>query len=277
MPVLAAGTLLAQQAPVTRLRGRVIDATGGAIPAATVTVTDAQNSTRTLVTGATGTFVLGGLASGRYDVRVFFPGFDVYENTAVDLTEGRTRTLLISLSIAPISEEITLKAEPTFHRGTVVLPGSDAEALPDDPDDLAADLEALAGASGAPQGAQLFIDGFTAARLPPKASIRELRTNQNPYSAAYDRVGFGRIEVFTKPGSDKFRGQLSFNFGHGIFNSRNPFYPSGRPLFQEGLVGANLSGALSKRASGTVDLETREIATSAVINATVLEIGRAHV
>ncbi|MBI3940950.1 MAG: TonB-dependent receptor, partial [Acidobacteria bacterium] len=138
-------------------------------------------------------------------------------------------------------------------------------------DDLAADLEALAGASTAPQGTQLFVDGFSGGRLPSRVSIREFRTNQNPYSAAYDRVGFGRIEVFTKPGSDKFRGETFFSFGDGDFNSRNPFYVFNRPVFQERLFGGKLSGPLNKRASFSADMERRELDTKAVINATVLD------
>lgn len=269
--VLAVGTVLAQQPTDATLRGRVIDGTGGAIPGATVTVTDVQENTKTLATDATGTYVLRGLAPGRYTVLVSFSGFAEYEDTAVDIAAGSTKTLRISLSIAPIKEQIDIKYEPNFHRGMIVVPGSDFDALPDDPDDLAADLEALAGSSAAPQGTQLFIDGFTGGRLPPKASIREFRTNQNPFSAVYDRVGFGRIEVFTKPGSDKFRGQLYFNHGNGLFNTRNPFYLSDRPLFLEELYGGNLSGPLSKRASFTLDLEARDIRTKAVINATVLD------
>lgn len=279
-PALAVGTVLAQQvtdptgarrAGAGTVRGRVIDATGGALPGATVTVTDARENTETVATDATGTYVFSSLAPGRYTVRAFFSGFAPYENTEVDITAGRTiRTLPISLSIAPITEEITIRHEPTFHGSTVVLPG-DSEVLPDDPDDLAADLEALAGSSTAPQGTHMFVDGFTEARLPPKASIREFRTNQNPYSAINDRVGFGRIDVFTKPGSDKLKGQAFFNFGNGIFNARNPFYPTARPLFRESFYGANLGGPLSKRASFTVDLDTRAIDTKAVINATVLD------
>jgi hypothetical protein len=49
---------------------------------------------------------------------------------------------------------------------------------------------------------------FTAGQLPPKESIREIRINQNPFSAEFDKLGYGRIEVFTKPGTDKFHGQF---------------------------------------------------------------------
>jgi hypothetical protein len=278
-PVLAVSTVSAQQATgaegprqarVETMRGRVVDATGGALPGATVTLTDVRQNTETVATDATGTYVFRRLAPGRYTVGALFTGFAPYENTEVDITAGRTTTLPILLNIEKIKEEITLTYEPTFHRGTVILSGDD-EALPEDPDDLAADLEALAGSSAAPQGTQMFVDGFTATRLPSKASIREFRTNQNPFSAVNDRVGFGRIEVFTKPGSDKRRGQVFFNFGQGIFNARNPFFPSDHPLFWEVFSGGNLSGPLTKRASFVVDLETREINTAAVISATVLD------
>lgn len=268
---LAVGTALAQQVTDT-VQGRVFDLTGGVIPGATVTLTDARGNTRTLTTDETGTYVFRGLAPGRYTVRASSPNFAPYENTAVEITTGHVTILPIQLSLAAIEQEITLLQEIPFRAGAVdLLPGSDFEALPEDPDDLAADLELLAGASAGPQGTQIFVDGFSGGRLPPKASIREFRTNQNPFSAAYDRVGFGRIEVFTKPGSDKFRGEAFFNFGDSHFNARNPFYASRRPAFQERFFGGRLSGPLNKRASFSVDLERRELDTKAVVSATVLD------
>lgn len=268
----AVGTPLAQQVP-DRVSGRVVDATGGAIAGATVTVTDAQGNPTTVTTNSTGSYIFMDLPPGQYTVSASFAGFAPYENPAVEIAAGRTTILPILLSLAPIKQEVTIQpAQGVFRNaGAVVLPGDEFEALPDDPDDLAADLEALAGSSAGPQGSQMFVDGFSGARLPPKTSIREFRTNQNPFSAAYDRVGFGRIEVFTKPGADKLRGQVFFNFGHAIFNSRNPFYPSDRPLIWERFYGGNFSGPLHKRASFSVDLERREIDTKAVINATLLD------
>ena len=70
------------------------------------------------------------------------------------------------------------------------------------------DLQALAGPSAGPNGGQIYIDGFTGGQLPPKSSIREIRINQNPFSAEYDKLGYGRIEIFTKPGTDKYHGQI---------------------------------------------------------------------
>ena len=100
------------------------------------------------------------------------------------------------------------------------MKGDDLDSLPDDPDDLAAALQALAGPSAGPNGGQIFIDGFTGGRLPPRSAIREVRINSNPFSAEYDRLGFGRIEILTRPGSDRYRGQASFNFNDDALNSR---------------------------------------------------------
>ena len=103
-----------------------------------------------------------------------------------------------------------------------MINGAALDALPDDPDELQTDLTALAGPSAGPNGGQFYIDGFTAGQLPPKSAIREIRINQNPFSAQYDKVGYGRIEIFTKPGTDKWHGGVSVNANDSAFNSKNP-------------------------------------------------------
>src|SRR6185369_10007446 len=124
-----------------------------------------------------------------------------------------------------------------------VLSGKDIDALPDDPDELAAALQALAGPSIGPGGGQIFIDGFSGANLPPKSSIREIRINQNPFAAENDQPS-GRIDILTKPGTDKFRGSLSLNFNDEALNSRNPFAVSSakRSPFQIRQYSGSLSG-----------------------------------
>src|ERR1700738_4292434 len=99
----------------------------------------------------------------------------------------------------------TLDVNHARNAGALIISGKKLEALPDDPDELLTDLQALAGPSAGPNGGQLYIDGFTAGQLPPKSSIREIRINQNPFSAEYDKLGYGRIEIFTKPGTDKYQ------------------------------------------------------------------------
>src|SRR5205085_7966258 len=110
-------------------------------------------------------------------------------------------------------------------------------------------------------------------RPPPKDTIRELRINQNPFSAEFDRPGLGRVDITTKPGTDKVRGQGFFNFADARLNSRNPFSPERAPA-QERYYGGSLSGpVVSKRASLFLNFERRETDGNIVINATVLGPG----
>jgi hypothetical protein len=170
-----------------------------------------------------------------------------------------------------VAAETPLSAEAGNNSDAIVMRGADLDALPDDPDDLAAALQALAGPSAGPNGAEIFIDGFTGGRLPPKESIREIRLNQNPFSAENDRPGGGRIEILTKPGTDKFRGQVFYNFMDESLNSRNPFAPN-RAAFQLRQYGGNLSGPIvSKRASFFVDFERRVTDDNDIVNATILD------
>lgn len=117
----------------------------------------------------------------------------------------------------------TLSTESSNNASALVLKGEDLKALADDPEDLMTDLQALAGPSAGPGGSSIFIDGFSSGQLLSKDAIREIRINQNPFSPEYDKLGLGRIEILTKPGSDKFHGTEYYNFVDSIWNSRNPY------------------------------------------------------
>jgi hypothetical protein len=121
-----------------------------------------------------------------------------------------------------------------------------------------------------PNGGELFVDGFTAGELPPKESIRDIRINSNPFSPEYDTLGYGRIEIFTKPGTDKFHGTAFYNFGDDFWNSRNPYAAEKAP-FLLGEAGGNLAGPPSKRASFTMDFQRHSIDNGAIINGSTVE------
>ncbi|HJY27303.1 MAG TPA: TonB-dependent receptor, partial [Pyrinomonadaceae bacterium] len=93
----------------------------------------------------------------------------------------------------------------------------------------------------------------------------------NPFSAEYDRLGFGRIEILTRPGTDRFRGQVSFNFNDDALNARNPFADS-RPAIQTRQYGGNFGGPISKKkASFFVDFDKRDVDDEALIVGQVLD------
>jgi hypothetical protein len=211
-------------------------------------------------------------------VRASAPGFAVSERAEVRIY-GVT-AVDFHLVIAPQTQSETITSEnskvntdTTSNGDALVLGPKELAALSDDPDELAAQLQAMAGPAAGPNGGQIFIDGFTGGSLPPKASIREVRINSNPFSPEFDRPGFGRIEIFTKPGTDHLRGSAFMQYNDDVLNSRNPLLlQSTRPPFQQKLYGLNLSGPIIKnKISFAFDGEGRTVNENAFILATNLD------
>ena len=195
----------------------------------------------------------------------------------VTVTAGQVSLVNLSLEISVEKEKVNVQEEtpqvdvnPASNASAIVLTGKDLDALPDDPDELQSDLEALAGPSVGPNGGQLYIDGFTGGQLPPKSSIREIRINQNPFSAEYDKIGYGRIEIFTKPGTDKFHGQFAVEGNSSAFNSRNPYLQASaaQPYYSTEYMG-NIGGPINKKASFFFNVQRRNIDEIAVVDAQI--------
>jgi hypothetical protein len=169
-----------------------------------------------------------------------------------------------------VADTQQVQLDPANNAGALVLKEADLDMLSDDPDDLQADLLALAGPAAGPNGGQIFIDGFSNGQLPPKESIREIRINSNPFSTEYDTPGRGRIEILTKPGSDKFHGALNMQYSDWLFNARNPFGMN-KPFSDNKNLQSNFSGPLSKKASFFIDFDRRQQRLASLINAVILD------
>ena len=92
------------------------------------------------------------------------------------------------------------------------------------------------------------------------------RINQNPYSAEYDRLGFGRIEILTKPGTDKLHGSFFAMGNDKSFNTGNPF-TANTPDYHSYQYNGTLSGSLNKSISFNVSAEHRSIDNLSVYDA----------
>ena len=257
------------------ISGVVTDVTGAVIATASIHAVGIDGTPRNTTAGSDGKYALKGLAPGQYQLQVEAPGFETYL-TELELSAGLAVRHDAQLLVAVLKQEVSvasaapLDLEPTNNASAITLQGSKLEALSDDPDDFAEDIQALSGPAAGPDGGEIFIDGFSGGKLPPKSAIREIRVNQNPFSSEYDKLGFGRVEIFTKPGSDKFRGEALFNYGNAIFNSQNPFATS-KPDYARRMTEATISGPLGKKASFFFEFERRDIGDTSVINATVLD------
>src|ERR1043166_4685066 len=284
--ILAAALVTAQQTRGT-LRGSITDELGAVIVGANVTLTDASGVQKKATTNGEGIYNFSALAPGKYTLQAVAPGFAPSDSKEVDIT-GARQTLDLTLHVT-IEEKVTVtqptvSTESTENANQTVIGGKDLDALPDDPDELAAALQALAGPSVGPNGGQIFIDGFTGGTMPSKDSIREIRINQNPFAAENDQPS-ARIDILTRPGTDKFRGGGSFNFNDESLNSRNPFAvtSSKRTPFQIRQYETNVSGPVVPRKASfffnfsRIETDDNELVRASVLddNLNVVDFGQA--
>jgi hypothetical protein len=276
-PVL--GFLLSQVlvAQTVSLRGQITDQSGALIPGARVTLRGQSGPLKSTVTDNNGVYTFAALAPGEYTVQASAPELSLAQPVKVTLRAG-SRSLNLVLKVASISEKLTVQDAPgqtlttdsSNSAGAVVLRGADLDALSDSPDDLAADLSTLAGPSAGPNGGAIFVDGFSGGQLPPKESIREIRINQNPFSPEYDRLGYGKIEIFTKPGSDKYRGTAQWNYANDFWNTRNPYSPDKAPFLLNEFEG-NAGGRLTRKSSFTIDAQRNLVDNGSITNAVTID------
>jgi len=258
------------------LRGQVLDPSGAAVPGARVEA-DGPGAPRATKTDAQGAWTLRGLAPGAYLVTVTRQGFSPFAKTDVRVAAGAETTVDASLALAPVEEKVNVsEPQPTLglseeqSAGAIVIEGQELDALPDDPDELLDALQALAGEAAGPDGGQVFVDGFSSGRLPPKPAIRQIRLNAIPFSAEYDRPRFGRIEILTWPGSDVLRGQAQLRFNNQALNTKDP-YATDKPDYRRLAGGGSVSGPIVKgKASFFLDFDRRTIDDTQLVNATVL-------
>jgi len=257
----------ATAAPVTTgtLHGHIADQTGALIPGAQVTVTTAKGAQVAQTSAdAAGGYAVHGLAAGSYVIQATYQGFAPFVSQPIPLAAGQTKSVDIKMAIEEAQQQVVVSdesgpqvsVEAGQNANSIVLKGSDLDALSDDPDELQNELTALAGPSAGPNGGQIYIDGFTGGTLPPKSAIREIRINQNPFSAEFDRLGYGRIEILTKPGTDTLHGRAFIQGNDDAFNTGNPFTKTIAP-YHSIQVNGSVSGALSKSASFFFSVDDR--------------------
>jgi hypothetical protein len=259
------------------LHGAVTDPSGARVVKATVTVQDVDGHTSAVLSGADGTYVFPQLAPGTYVITVAAPGLGLAQAQSVTVEAGHATVTNLALIIAVDQQQVTvneqstgLDTSPDNNSSSIVIKGKDLDALSDDPDQLQDELNALAGPAAGPNGGQIYIDGFTGGQLPPKSSIREIRINQNPFSAEYDKLGYGRIEILTKPGTDHLHGMIMASGNDSAFNSLNTFVTSEPPYYSTFFLG-NVSGSLNTRSSWFMSGFRRDNNANSIINAQLLD------
>ncbi|MEK6288663.1 MAG: carboxypeptidase regulatory-like domain-containing protein [Acidobacteriota bacterium] len=229
--------------------GVVIDPSGAVIAEAKVTLRrDDQRTEQSKTTNQKGEFRFPRLPSGNYELEIRKDGF---KPTTTQLTIGAkpTAPLEITLPIADVREEIAVadrpnqaNTNPEENLGVIKLDREALKNLPVLGNDIISSVANLVDASSTGSGGPtVLVDGLETTRKVPASMIKEVRINQNPYSAEFARPGRGRIEVITKPGEPEYHGEFNFIFRDFRLDARNAFAlerpPEQRRIFEGALTG----------------------------------------
>jgi hypothetical protein len=238
------------QAPRGRLIVTVVDTSGAVIPDATVTVVGIDETTKAadvapVKTTDKGIATVENVAPGRYSVSATFPGFDVGLLKDLRVRSGDNRHVLV-LPIKKMESEVTVgrdaqavAADPRARFGTA-LTREQIEALSDDPDEMAQQLQEMAGPNSV-----LRIDSFEGGRLPPKSQIKSIHITRDAFAAENHFAGGLFIDIITQPGVGALRGGGRIGLRDGSMSARSPLTSTkGAERMQN--YGMNVGGSLLK-------------------------------
>ncbi len=178
-------------------------------------------------------------------------------------------TLRLAIAVLPESVDVdpdgALTTNPADNKSALIFDERRLAELSSDEATFQRQLQVLAGADDS-HPAEILVDGFSGGRIPAKNTIRQVRINQNPYSAQYPGYGMNRIEITTKPGGGSFHGSLEAEGYNATFNADNP-YTRKEPPYYDYRLDAQLSGPIGKRASFFTEGFFHDMENNAVVNA----------
>lgn len=267
------------------ISGTIKDQSGGGIPGATVTVTQANTGTaHSAVTNDQGAYAVPSLPVGTYNIEVKADGFQTAIRSGIVLHVGDQPAIDVSMSVGSVTQTIEVKsAAPTIDTTNAVVGGVVAneqiENLPLNGRGFA-DLAVLqpgvvyastgARSLSAGYGQKISISGMRVSSNDytldgqdidnayndignPTGdaagidAVQEYEVVTNPFSAEYGRTGAGLVQIVTKSGSNDFHGSAYEYFRNNVLDTRNYFDPaSGPPAFRRNQFGATLGGPIKK-------------------------------
>jgi Carboxypeptidase regulatory-like domain len=249
-----------------QLRVVVLDETGAGIPSAHITVSMPAAAPIDATADERGIAVIPSLPIGNVQLRVDAQGFATY---AAPLTLRRgANNQTVTLKIEGFQEQVVVDDAAAVQatgsaETTKVLDEAVIEQLPDDPDELQALLEQMAGGVGA----VFRVNGFTGGRLPNREDIRQIRFRTNSFAADNHDAGRVQVEIITRPNVQAWNGNLNANFRNDIFNARDAFAATKTPQ-NIARVGGGMRGPIvARKTSLRLNLERNESNTAANIYA----------
>ena len=242
--------------------GRVTDTSGGALPGATVTITNpATGDTRTQVTSETGDYTFGLVPIGSYSIKIELAGFNPYAAT-MRLSAGDRQRVNAQLAVGTLSESITVTAQAPIIQSDsatvgALLPETAVQDLPLNGRNVIGLVRGLPGANeGLPNSLSSgnrpddrrqtstvsvngqndvvnnnLIDGMdnnerfigTIGVRPSVDAIAEVKVQTNMYTAETGRTAGAVLNILTKSGTNDFHGSAYGFFRNEKFDAYDFF------------------------------------------------------
>jgi hypothetical protein len=250
------------------VHGVVADSTGAIVPGAEVDLLDTNGSVAgSIHSDEEGNFQIVAPHTGSFTLVVSEPGFDTVR-TPVTIgapTGGSGATgpsalsaalpalvpMHIVLPIAAVASTVHVNGDSEdstdteVNHDSSVMTSSDLKALPIFDNDYASAMSAFLDQNVSDTGGTgLMVDGVESNRATVSASaVKEIRINQDPYSAQYYWPGRGQMEIITKSTADHYHGQFNFLFRDSALNAQNALAPS-KPFEQRQNYEGHITGPI---------------------------------
>ncbi len=219
--LLAAASAHAQN---RQIAVRVEDPSGATIPQARLIVLEDSELVAELEADGRGLATIDVRRARRVRLVVSAPGFATTELDVAIAERPGPQPVTVSLPLATIETDVSVAATETEAGGvTETLSQAEIDQLPDDPDELQRVLEEIAG-----PGAAIRVDGFTGGRLPTRDQIARIVVRRDAFSAEFHQIGQGRVEIATRPGVERWRGNAGLTLRPSGLSARNAVARSAR-------------------------------------------------
>jgi hypothetical protein len=242
---LLALAMPAQAARDVRVLVTVVDQTGAVIPNAKVTIAPAEP----VLTNDKGVATLTGVAVGKVSIQAEFPGFETRMLKDVAIKAGDNKHVVV-LPIQGLQDSVTVSRDAreaaSDRRATfgTAMTREQIEALSDDPDEMAQQLQDIAGGN-----AVIRVDSFEGGRLPPKTAIKAIHITRDAFAAENHHAGGLFIDIITQPGLGPLRTSMNYRLRDGALSGTPPAeFAANQAKGPERMqnYGGSLSGSLIK-------------------------------
>ena len=268
---------------LAQLNGTVLDATGGTVGKAEVTLREVEtNRTYTAVSSDSGYYVLPNLPPGRYELNVSAAGFAPFTQTGITLRVGQSATIDVNMKVQSAGEKVVVtteaqQIEPTRTEVSQVIETKQIDALPIS-GRLFTDFALLTPGVATSRTSlgttftefevtqisfagmrsfsnEVTVDGADFVNTvsgvqrstPPQESVQEFRVVNNSFGSEYGRALGGIVNIVTKSGTNDLHGSVYDYLQNNATDARSMLQPAPLPnVLRQNQFGATLGGPVKK-------------------------------